>query len=232
MDTFFKSVPIQQWAEDDRPREKLVLKGKSALSDAELIAILLGSGTSQLSAVDVARAILANAKNSLDVLAKMNVNELTKIKGIGPAKAITLVAAFELARRKKDSEILQFHKIQSTNDAYELMKPYLLDLSHEEFWVLHLNRANKVMHKSKISAGGYAGTVVDVRMVFKEALAFQAQGLIMVHNHPSGNAQPSEADISLTKKMVQAGKFLDIQVLDHLIFTNNAFYSFADHGAI
>ena len=225
-------MPIQQWAEEDRPREKMLLKGRMALSDAELLAILLGTGTTHLSAVDLARKVLKQCNNSLDELAKMSIAELTKIKGIGPAKAITLVSAMELTRRRANVQSIKRTVIRKSDDVYEHMKPYLLDLIHEEFWVLFLNRANAIMKTSKISSGGMTGTVVDPRLLFREALENLANSIILVHNHPSGTLKPSEADEKLTKKIAKAGEFLDIQILDHLIFTNQGFYSFADHGTI
>ena len=225
-------MPIQQWAEEDRPREKMLLKGRMALSDAELLAILLGTGTTHLSAVDLAREVLKQCNNSLDELAKMSIAELTKIKGIGPAKAITLVSAMELTRRRTNVQSIKRTVIRKSDDVYEHMKPYLLDLIHEEFWVLFLNRANAIVKTSKISSGGMTGTVVDPRLLFREALENLANSIILVHNHPSGTLKPSEADEKLTKKIAKAGELLDIQILDHLIFTNQGFYSFADHGTI
>lgn len=221
---------IKNWAEEDRPREKLMLKGRQALSDAELIAILLGSGTVSMSAVEVAKQILQSVDNNLHELAKMSVKELQKFKGIGEAKAITIVSALELGRRRKETEHTKKQKITCSADAYELMKPYLLDLYYEEFWVMFLNRANIVSKTEKISTGGVAGTVADPKVIFKRALEETANGLILVHNHPSGNLQPSQADITLTYKLREGAKLLDMQVLDHLIFTNNGFYSFADEG--
>jgi DNA repair protein RadC len=210
----------------------MLLKGRLALSEAELLAILLGTGTSRLSAVDLAREVLTKCNNSLDELAKLSIVELTKIKGIGPAKAITLVSAMELTRRRAHSHLGKKTVIRTSEDVYEHMKPYLLDLVHEEFWVLFLNRANAVLKTSKISSGGITGTVVDPRLLFREALENLANSVILVHNHPSGTLKPSEADEKLTKKIVEAGRFLDIQILDHLIFTDKGFYSFADHGTI
>ncbi len=225
-------MPIQQWAEEERPREKMRLKGRLALSDAELLAILLGSGTAQSSAVDLARQVLHRCQHNLDELAKFSIHELTKIKGIGDAKAIAIVSAFELGRRRTQAFIPKRLIIRTAEEVYEHMKPYLLDLPHEEFWVVLLNRANAVVKTSKISSGGIAGTVVDPRLLFREALENLANSVILVHNHPSGALKPSDADEQLTKKLVQAGTFLDIQVLDHLIFTDKGFYSFADHGVL
>jgi DNA repair protein RadC len=232
MDHFFKHMPIQQWAEEERPREKMLLKGRLALSDAELLAVLLGSGTAQRSAVDLARQVLHRCHYNLEELGKLSVGELTKIKGIGDAKAIAIVSAFELGRRRTQSIVPKRLVVRSSNDVYEHVKPFLLDLPHEEFWILLLNRANVVIKTSKISAGGIGGTIVDPRLLFREALENLANSIILVHNHPSGTLKPSEADEKLTQKLVEAGKFLDILVLDHLIFTDQGFYSFADHGSI
>lgn len=225
-------MSIQQWAEEDRPREKMLMKGRSALSDAELIAVLLGSGMANQSAVDLARHVLQRCQHNLDELGKLAVNDLTKIKGIGPAKAITLVSAFELGRRRNLTISKDRVVLKASQEVYEYMKPHLLDLPHEEFWILSLNRANAVIRANKISSGGLAGTVVDTRMLFKEALENLANSIILVHNHPSGTLKPSEADEYLTNKLVEAGKFLEIPVLDHLIFTDRGYYSFADHGRI
>lgn len=223
-------LDIKKWAEEDRPREKLLLKGKSSLSDAELIAILIGSGTASLSAVDLSKQILQHTANNLNDLAKLTVKDLMKFKGIGEAKAISIVAALELGRRRKEVEHLKKPKITSSTDAYEYMKAHLLDLSHEEFWVILLNRANKVIQCKQISSGGVSGTVADPKMIFKSALEELSSSIILVHNHPSGNLKPSQADITLTKKLKEAGKVLEIPVLDHIIFTDENYYSFADEN--
>jgi DNA repair protein RadC len=223
---------ILKWAEEDRPREKLLLKGKSVLSDAELIGILLGSGTRSLTAVDLAKHILNSVGNDLNELARLNVQELKKFKGIGEAKAISIVSALELGRRRKDIETPQKIKITSSQDAYNAIKPNLLDLLTEEFWLLHLNRANQVIKKEQISLGGVAGTVVDPKVIFKNAIQNLSSSIILVHNHPSGNTKPSQNDIDITKKLVGGGKMLELPVLDHLIFTNESYYSFADEGLI
>ena len=228
--TTLSNLKILSWAEEDRPREKLLLKGRSALSDAELIGILIGSGTKSLSAVDLAKLILNKVNNDLNELAKLSVKDLQKFKGIGEAKAISIVSALEIGRRRKDKEPTQKEKIASSKDAYQCIKSHLLDLQHEEFWIILLNRANVVTNKLQISAGGVAGTVADPKIIFKQALDHLASGIILVHNHPSGNLTPSQADLDLTKKMKEAGKFLEIPVLDHLIFTDNGYYSFADKG--
>ncbi|WP_337042712.1 RadC family protein [Emticicia sp. 17c] len=221
---------ITSWAEEDRPREKLILKGKAALSDAELIAILIGSGTRELSAVDLSKLILQSTKNNLNELAKLSVNDLMKFKGIGDAKAISIVAALELGRRRKESDTLKKPRVTSSDDAYQAIRPYLMDLSHEQFWILLLNRANEVIRPMQISTGGVAGTVADPKMIFKSAIEYLASAIILVHNHPSGNLTPSQADKDLTRKVKDAGKLLDIPVLDHLIFGDNGYFSFADQG--
>jgi DNA repair protein RadC len=233
METHYtSSLKITSWAEEDRPREKLVLKGRSALSDAELIGILIGSGTVSLSAVELSKIILKEVGNDLNELAKLSVKDLQKFKGIGEAKAITIVSALELGRRRKETESSKKIKITSSNDVYCLMKPHLLDLQHEEFWVLFLNRSNLVIKKQAISIGGVTGTVADPKIIFKAALENIACSIILVHNHPSGNIMPSESDKQLTRKMKQAGEYLEIPVLDHVIFTDNKYYSFADEGVL
>jgi DNA repair protein RadC len=231
-DNNYNPRKILSWAEEDRPREKLLLKGKAALSDAELIAILLGMGTVDFSAVDVAKSVLSAANNNLNELARMTVNDLTKLKGIGPAKAITIVSALELGRRRKESESLRRRRITSAADAYDEIKPYLLDKPHEEFWILLLNRANEVMRPVQISSGGVAGTVADPKMIFKHALEQLASSIILIHNHPSGNLTPSQADKDLTRKLKEAGRMLDLPILDHLIFTDKSYFSFADEGLL
>jgi DNA repair protein RadC len=223
---------ILSWAEEDRPREKLLLKGKSTLSDAELIAILIGSGTRSLSAVDVAKMILANAENNLNKLAKFSVKELQKVKGIGEAKAISIVSALELGRRRKESEFSEKIKITCSNDIYQLMRPELLDLPKEEFWIILLNRANALIKKEQVSSGGISGTVADPKIIFKAALEQFASSIILIHNHPSGNLKPSRADLNLTKKMKHAGELLEIPVLDHIIFGDEGYLSFADDGIL
>jgi DNA repair protein RadC len=227
-----KPLNIKSWSPEDRPREKLLLKGKSALSDAELIAILIGSGTATLSAVEVAKKVLLQSTNNLHDLARLSVKELTKTKGIGEAKAITIVAALELGRRRKDLEPDEKPKISASKDVFELLKSDLQDLPHEEFWVLLLNRANRVTKKSQISQGGVAGTVADPKIIFKLALQELASGIILAHNHPSGNLAASQADIDLTKKLKEGGKLLEIQVLDHIILAGQKYFSFADEGMI
>ncbi|MDH5609371.1 MAG: DNA repair protein RadC [Cyclobacteriaceae bacterium] len=232
METYPTSFSIKKWAEEDRPREKLLLKGKSTLSDAELIGILIGSGTPTRSAVDLSKEILASVSHNLNSLARMSVHDLKKFKGIGEAKAISIVAALELGRRRKETESLRKPKITSSKDVYEQFRSELLDLLHEEFWLLLLRRNNEVIRKSQISKGGISGTVVDPKMIFKAALDESASAIILVHNHPSGNLQPSQADIQLTRKLKSAGEFLELPILDHLIFTNDGYFSFADESLL
>ncbi|GAA3939405.1 RadC family protein [Hymenobacter algoricola] len=226
------SFSIKSWAEEDRPREKLMQKGRTALSDAELLAILLGSGTARLSAVDVAKLILAAVGNDLNELARLSLKDLMRHKGIGEAKAIAIVAALELGRRRKETAAAARVTITCSRDIYELVRPHLQDLPHEEFWVILLNRANVVMRKASISSGGVAGTVADPKLIFKEALEQLASSVILVHNHPSGNRSPSAADIALTRKLKDGGQFLDLPILDHLIYTDLGYYSFADEGIL
>ena len=223
---------ILEWAEEDRPREKLLTKGRSSLTDAELIAILIGSGTVSISAVDLAKLILKENNNDLNLLAQLNVNDLKKFKGIGEAKAIAIISALELGRRRKSPSMENKKKIMCSEDAYQLMIPHLMDLPHEEFWIILLNKANVILKSIFISKGGIGGTVADPKIIFKIVLEHLASGVILVHNHPSGNTKPSEADYQLTSKLKQAGNFLDIPVLDHIIFTNQAYYSFADEGKL
>lgn len=221
--------PITDWAEDDRPREKLMLKGKSALSDAELIAILIGSGSRNESAVDLSKRILVSA-GGINSLAKLSVSQLTKFKGIGEAKAITIIAALELGRRRKAEDAPELKKITSSKAVFEIMQPEIGELPHEEFWVLFLNNSNSVISKSQLSKGGITGTSVDIRLIFKLALENSATGLILCHNHPSGNLKPSDADKKITRKICDAGDNLDVKVLDHLIITESKYYSFVDEG--
>jgi DNA repair protein RadC len=227
-----KPLNIKNWSPDDRPREKLLLKGTAALSDAELIAILIGSGTSTESAVDVAKKILQKAEHSLHELAKRSPNDLMKIKGIGEAKAIAVIAALELGRRRRDRDPEEKLKVSSSKDVFNQIKGDLMDLPHEEFWVLLLNRANRVIKKKRVSEGGVSGTVADPKIIFKMALEELACSLIVAHNHPSGNLTASQNDIDLTKKLKEAGKFLEVQLLDHLIVAGQKYYSFADEGML
>lgn len=227
-----KGLNILSWAEEDRPREKLQLKGKAVLSDAELIAILIGSGSQTLSAVDLAKHILSYVNNDLNALAKLSVKDLIKFKGIGEAKAVSIVSALELGRRRKDALAQSRPQIRSSLDAYRLMVPDLMDQPTEQFWIIILNRSNKVISKRAISLGGVSGTIVDPKVIFKIALEDLASGVILVHNHPSGNLKASQADIKLTEKIKKAGQLLEIPVLDHVIFTDDGYLSFADENIL
>ena len=228
--SYSNSRKILNWAEEDRPREKLLLKGRAALSDAELIAILIGSGTVELSAVDVAKSIMVSVGNNINELARQSIKDLMKNKGIGEAKALTIVAALELGRRRKDVVHEQKQKITQSQQIYDEMRPHLTDLPHEEFWILLLNRSNRIIKPLQISVGGVSGTVADIKMIFKLAIENLASSLILVHNHPSGQLTPSKADKELTLNIVKAGHILDIPVLDHLIFADHGYYSFVDEG--
>ena len=232
METYKKEkLAITAWAEEDRPREKLLSKGKQALSDAELIAILLGSGSREETAVALAQRILNSVGNNLIDLGNCSLAELQRFKGIGEAKAITIAAAAELGRRRQFTAPKKRPQITSSYDAYKVIAPVLIDLAHEEFWILFLNRNNLVIGKEKISSGGVAGTVVDAKNVFLKTIQKErATGIILCHNHPSGNLNPSQADISLTKKLKAGGQLIDISVHDHLIISEKGYYSFADEG--
>ena len=227
-----QKITIKQWAEDDRPREKLMLKGKTSLSDAELLAILIGSGYREESAVELCKRILAMYNNNLSVLAKQSISKLTAFKGIGEAKAIAIIAALEIGQRRRLSERIEEPIITTSSDVFELISPIIGDLEHEEFWVLYLNNSNKVKFKSPLSKGGITGTVVDIRLLFQTALEQKAVGIILTHNHPSGKVKPSDADIQITKKIKEAGRIMDIQLLDHLIITEYSYYSFADESIL
>lgn len=225
------SFPIKQWAEDDKPREKLMLKGKQVLSDAELLAILIGSGSRNESAVDLSKRIIASVSN-LKALGRLTLKQLTEFKGIGEAKGITILAAMELGRRRGSEEEVELKKITSSKSAFDIMHPIIGDLMHEEFWVLYLNNSNKVIYKSQLSKGGITGTVVDIRIVFKTAFEQNATSIILCHNHPSGTLVASDADKQITKKLKEAGKMLEINILDHLIVANSTYMSFADEGIL
>lgn len=222
------SFSIKNWSDEDKPREKLAQRGRSALSNAELIAILIGSGSREESAVQLSKRILASVDNNLNDLGKLSIKQLMKFKGIGEAKAITIAAALEIGRRRRGEEVAEVNKITSSAVAFELLQPILGELQHEEFWILYLNNANTVLHKEQLSKGGMTGTLVDVRLVLKLALEHGAVGLILAHNHPSGTLKPSSADKQLTQKLKLAAQALDIKVLDHLIVTQKAYFSFAD----
>jgi DNA repair protein RadC len=227
-----EKMTIKSWALDDRPREKLIAKGKTALSNAELIAILIGSGNRKESAVALSKRILQNVDGNINQLAKLSLEKLMEFKGIGEAKAISIITALELGKRRQLETALQQPKITSSKAVYDVMQPCIGDLEHEEFWVLFLNNSNKVIEKSQISKGGLTATVVDIRLLFKRALELACVGLIVCHNHPSGKLEPSNADTEITQKIKQAGQTLDIKLLDHLIITQKAYFSFADEGIL
>lgn len=225
-----QNLSIKNWSENDQPREKLMLKGKQVLSDAELVAILIGSGSRSESAVQLSQRILASVDNNLNALGKLSIKQLTEFKGIGEAKAISIVAATELGRRRRAEETVEFKKITSSKNVFEIMQPIIGELAHEEFWVLFLNNANKVIYKTQISKGGMTGTVTDVRLVFKIALEQNATSIILAHNHPSGKLAASDADKTVTKQLKLAGEQLSIPVLDHIIITENGYFSFRDEA--
>jgi DNA repair protein RadC len=226
------SLKITEWALEDRPREKSLEKGMSSLSDAELVAILINSGTRNKSAVDLGRELLLKVNNNLNSLGKLSIAELKCLPGIGTARAVTIAAALELGRRRKLSELPEVLQIKCSKDVADIFQPLLGDLSHEEFWILFLNRSNRVIGRMKLSQGGVSGTVTDVRMIMKKALEYLASGIIVCHNHPSGNLNPSDSDSKITQKIKDAGNLMDIQVLDHLIITEREYFSFADNGLI
>ena len=227
-----KSFPIKNWSQDDQPREKLIDKGARILSDAELVAILIGSGSFQESAVSLSKRILTSVGNDIQGLGKLSPAQLMTFKGIGEAKAVKIVAAMELGRRRRDTDEKQAVKIKGSASVFDMMRPLLGHLQHEEFWVLYLNNSNKILAKTQLSKGGMTGTIVDVRLVLKQALEYSAIGLILVHNHPSGTLVASAADIHLTQKLKLAAESLDIKVLDHLIVTEKAYFSFADESLL
>jgi DNA repair protein RadC len=229
---YSKNISIKDWADEDRPREKLLIKGKAALSDTELIAILIASGNRDESAVELSKRILQSLGNNLNSLAKLSVNDLIKFKGIGEAKAISIIASLELGRRRRSADVLEKDKIGGSKDAFQVLQLKLEDLPHEEFWVMLLNRANKVIDIKLIGRGGVSSTVVDSKVIFSFALESLASGIILAHNHPSGNLKPSNSDIRLTKKLVDAGKILEVPILDHIIVGDNDYFSFADEGLI
>ena len=226
------SKSIKTWAEDDRPREKLLSKGRLALSDSELLAILIGSGSKNESAVELSKRILAQSENNLNQLGKFSIGQLCQFKGIGSAKAVVITAALELGRRRRLEETLELSKISSSSSVFEIMQPIIGDLPHEEFWILYLNNSNKILEKFQISKGGITGTLVDVRISLRKALEIGAVSLILTHNHPSGNLRPSEADKQLTQKLKTAAESLDIKILDHIIVTEKSYFSFADDGIL
>ncbi len=225
-------MSIKFLSEDDRPREKFLLKGKSALSDSELLAIILGSGNTQESAVDLSRRILKSVDNNWQKLSLLSIKDLMKFKGIGEAKAISVAAALEIGRRKASQEIPEKISIKSSAEAFAVFFPHLSDLRTEEFWVIFLNQKNQIIYKSQISKGGITGTIVDVRVLFKIALEHFATSIIVAHNHPTGNLKPSDADLKITRNIKNAGEILDIKLTDHLIIGENAFFSFQDEGLL
>jgi len=232
METYTEKLTIKAWAEEDRPREKLLAKGKGALSDAELIAILISSGSRNETAVELAKRILSSVQNDLNKLGKLTLTDLIKFKGIGEAKAITIAAALELGRRRKETESEALKPISSSLAAYNAMADVLNDLPHEEFWVLYLNQKNNIIKRNNISKGGVNQTIVDAKIIFKEAITTLAASIILFHNHPSGALKPSESDIQLTKKLKQTGVIMDIPVVDHIIVGDNNYFSFADENLI
>ncbi|QTD36950.1 DNA repair protein RadC [Polaribacter batillariae] len=227
-----EKLTIKSWALDDRPREKLIAKGKTSLSDAELVAILIGSGNKKESAVALSKRILQSVDGNINELAKLSVEKLTEFNGIGEAKAISIITALELGKRRQLENTLEKPKISSSKDVANLMQLVIGDLEHEEFWVLFLNNSNKVMAKWQVSKGGLTATIVDVRLLFKRALELASVAIIVCHNHPSGKLQPSLADKQLTQKIKEAGTTLDVKLLDHLIITQKDYFSFADAGIL
>ncbi|APU10812.1 DNA repair protein RadC [Cellulophaga lytica] len=227
-----QSFSIKNWSNDDKPREKLAQKGKSVLSDAELIAILIGSGSRNESAVELSKRILGSVNNNLNDLGKLSINQLMQFKGIGEAKAITITAALEIGRRRREEGEKKVEKIGSSKDVFNLLQPVLGELPHEEFWIIYLNNSNKVIHQAQLSKGGITGTLVDVRLVLKQALEIGAIGLILAHNHPSGGLKPSTADKQITEKLKNAAAALDMKVLDHIIITQREYFSFADDNLL
>jgi DNA repair protein RadC len=225
-----KNYTIKQLAEEDRPREKLLMKGRHSLTNSELIAILINSGNSNETAVELAQRILTEYNNDLNTLGRLSVNDLMKFRGIGEAKAITIVAALEIGRRRQSFDAEEKKSLTSSKDMYEVIEPIISDLQHEEFWILYLNRSNRLIEKERMSIGGINGTVVDVRLIMKSAIEKLANAIVMCHNHPSGSVEPSQADIALTKKLKEAANIMEISLLDHLIVGDKSYYSFADMG--
>ena len=228
----YRSNNLKTWSVEDRPREKVIANGVQYLSDSELLAILLGSGTRNMTAVELARQILLKSANSLHELGKQNISDLVGFKGIGPAKAITLLAAMELGRRRSATQQTERIPVKSSETVFNLFHPILGDLDHEEFWLLMLNRANRVLGKFKVSQGGLSGTVIDTRIILKKALDNLASSIVVCHNHPSGNNQPSDADVKITEKLKKAAEMLEIKLLDHVIIADKSYFSFADEGLI
>lgn len=232
MSSYQEKITIKAWAEEDRPREKLSLQGRRSLSDAELIAILIGSGNREESAVELSKRILLSCQHDLDLLGKLGVGELSQFKGIGEAKAISIIAALELGRRRRESIPKLKVRVSGSKEVYQAILPQFADLNHEEFWMLLINRASRISSRHLISKGGQAGTIADPKIIFNTALLNHAASIILAHNHPSGNLKPSQADIMLTNKLHAAGQLLDLPVLDHLIVTDQGYFSFADEGLL
>lgn len=225
-------MSIKFLAEDDRPREKFLLKGKNTLSDAELLAIIIGSGNRDESAVELSRRILQSVGNNWHQLSRLSIKDLMKFNGVGEAKAIAIAAALEIGRRKASQEVAEKKSLTSPNEAFWFFKPYLSDLQTEEVWAAFVNQKNKILHFSQISSGGISSSVVDVRVLFKTALDHFATGIFLAHNHPAGSLQPSEEDIKITKQIYQAGKLLNINLIDHLILNQTSFFSFSNEGLL
>lgn len=223
---------IKDWSEQERPREKLFFNGRLALTDTELLAILIGSGNQKETALCIARKILSNTDYSLNDLSKLSVHKLMKFRGIGKVKALTIIAALELGRRQRNQNVITAFKLNSSQSVFDLMQPILGDLDHEEFWILLLNNANKLKYKWQLSIGGITATLVDVRLIYKKALEIGATSIILCHNHPSGNLKPSQSDMMLTQKIMKGAKLLDVKILDHVIVTEKSFFSFADEGRL
>ena len=225
-------MSIKSLAEDDRPREKFLLKGKASVSDSELLAIIMGSGNREESAVELARRILNSVENNWHRLSQLSIKDLTKFKGVGEAKAISIATALEIGNRKSQQEVLERQQITGSKDCFEILQPHLSDLSTEEFWAIFLNHQNKILYKTCLFRGGIASSVADVRVIFKTALEHFSTRIIVAHNHPSGSLKPSPEDINMTNKIKEAGKLLDIELLDHLIIAQNKFYSFKEEGIL
>jgi len=232
MQTYTNKIPMRKWAEDDLPDQKMLLKGVNSLSNAELLAIIIGTGIKNSSSLEIAKQMLESSDNNLSAFWRMNYFDLKKFTGIGEKRAVKLLAIFALARRRNESETMSQHKVINSRDAFQIFHSLIGDLPYEEFWMLILNMANKVLKKVRISEGGISGTVVDPKKLFKLALDNNCSSIILGHNHPSGNRTPSDADTAITKKLVSAGTMLDIAVLDHIIIGDDRYYSFADEGSM
>lgn len=227
-----RRLTIKNWSEEDRPREKYAVKGASTLSDAELLAILLGSGNRDESAVELARRLLREHDNNLSCLGRASLEKITTYQGIGQAKGITVLAAMELGRRRSREHSIEQPAIRSSSQLDQYFRSFLADLEYEEFWILLLNRSNRIIDRFQISKGGVAGTTVDLRLIFKLAIQHLASGIVLGHNHPSGNKKPSLSDLRITRRIVETGDLLQIPILDHIIVTPNGYTSFADESLI